>query len=217
MGPAAATRRLAPVDSTATVDIARARGRARPSYVRAASPALLRNRSGASARAKGPLTVRSITHRQKLAAASATADGRRVGRPHLRLVPRPRAAISAAMILASMVAALMLATVVLHTRLAERQLAIDELEMEVTDARERFDVLRRQRAELRSPNRLSFAAGELGLIQAQQTEFLPVDPYTLAEVMAAASTLDPDDRAPAAGNEPLEQIRRVKAAGEGQP
>ena len=74
-------------------------------------------------------------------------------RPHLRLVPRPRVAINAAVLLVGLVVALMLATVVLHTRLAERQLQIDRLEDSVTEARERFDVLRQPacRAALTQP------------------------------------------------------------------
>ena len=59
------------------------------------------------------------------------------------------------------VVVLMLGTVVLHTRLAERQGEIDRLEAAVTDAREQFDVLRQQRAELRSPTRLAIEARDL--------------------------------------------------------
>jgi hypothetical protein len=46
----------------------------------------------------------------------------------------------------------------LHTRLAERQLQIDALERSVREERQQFDVLRAQRAELRSPARLADAA-----------------------------------------------------------
>ena len=51
----------------------------------------------------------------------------------------------------------------LHTRLAERQLEIDRLERLVAAAQERFDVLRQQRAELRSPTRLAIEAARLGM------------------------------------------------------
>ena len=74
-------------------------------------------------------------------------------RPDLRVVPKRRTAAIAALVIVVVVVALMLAAVVLHTRLAERQLEIDHLEQEVTQARERFYVLRQQRAELRSPTR----------------------------------------------------------------
>ena len=136
-------------------------------------------------------------------------------RPELRLVPRPRAAANAAIVLVGVVVVLMLAAVVLHTRLAERQLEIDRLEASVTEARERFDVLRQQRAELRSPTRLAIASGELGMIVAPQSEFLAVDPQTLAEIIAAAGTIDETTGADIA-EDPLDQIRRVKAATAGE-
>ncbi len=118
--------------------------------------------------------------------------------------------------LVGIIVALMLAAVVLHTRLAERQLEIDRLEAAVTEARERFDVLRQQRAELRSPTRLSLASSDLGMRDAPLTQFLPVDPATMAEVLAAAGTIDDGPGAAEIGD-PLEQIRRVKATAEGQP
>ncbi|MET0460950.1 MAG: hypothetical protein ABW195_16990, partial [Ilumatobacteraceae bacterium] len=136
-------------------------------------------------------------------------------RPELRLVPRPRAAANAAIVLVGVVVVLMLAAVVLHTRLAERQLEIDRLEASVTDARERFDVLRQQRAELRSPTRLAIESRELGMIVAPQSQFLAVDPQTLAEVIAAAGTIDESTGA-AVAEDPLDQIRRVKAATAGE-
>ena len=52
----------------------------------------------------------------------------------------------------------MMGAVFLHTRIAERQLEIDSLERSVRQAQEDFDVLRAQRAELRSLTRLSTEA-----------------------------------------------------------
>ena len=126
-------------------------------------------------------------------------------------MPRPRAAVNAALLLAAVVVVLMLAAVVLHTRLAERQLEIDRLEESVTEARERFDVLRQQRAELRSPTRLAIESSQLGMGVAAQTEFLSVDPQTLAEVIAAAGIVD-EVTGEVVTADPLDQIRRVKAA-----
>ncbi len=128
-------------------------------------------------------------------------------------MPRRRAAVNAALLLLVVVVALMLAAVVLHTRLTERQLEIDRREQEVTEARERFDVLRAQRAELRAPTRLALASTEQGMIVASNTEFVDADGRTLAEVIAAAGTIDEltDAVDPA---DPLDQIRRVKAATE---
>lgn len=136
-------------------------------------------------------------------------------RPHLRLVQRaPRLAINAALVLVGLVVSLMLATVVLHTRLAERQLEIDRIESAVVEARARFDVLRQQRAELRSPSRLAVAGAELGMIPNTAAEFLPVDPATVTGVLVAAGPVDDELGTIDDAFEPLEQIRRVKAAAE---
>ncbi len=72
-------------------------------------------------------------------------------------------------------------------------------------------MLRQQRAELRSPTRLAIEAGELGMVPAPSTEFLAIDPATLARVVAAAGTVD-DDTGAVSTDDPLDQIRRVKAA-----
>ena len=62
-----------------------------------------------------------------------------------------------------LVGGVLIGAVLLHTRLAERQLEIDALERAVRVEQEQFDVLRAQRAELRSPTRLAVAAGALGM------------------------------------------------------
>jgi hypothetical protein len=128
-------------------------------------------------------------------------------------VPKPRVAVNAAIVLAGFVVVLMLSAVVLHTRIAERQLEIDRMEDLVTESRERFDVLRQQRAELRSPTRLSIEAGNLGMIPAPATEFLAIDPATVARVIAAAGAVD-EKTGEVSTEDPLDQIRRVKAVTE---
>ncbi len=135
-------------------------------------------------------------------------------RPDLRIVPRPRAAVNAALLLGGVVVVLMLGTVVLHTRLAQRQVEVDRLEQAVDEARARFDVLRQQRAELRSPTRLALEANKLGMMPSPRTEFMPVDPMTVARMLAAAGTLD-EATLTIEPTDPLEQVRTVKAAGVG--
>ena len=132
-------------------------------------------------------------------------------KPDLRIVPKPRVAYNAALVLGFVVVVLMLGTVVLHTRLAERQGEIDRLEAAVTDARERFDVLRQQRAELRSPTRLAIEARDHGMVPTSRTEFLAVDPQTLAQVLASVGMVD-EITGTITAEDPLDQIRRVKAA-----
>jgi hypothetical protein len=135
-------------------------------------------------------------------------------RPEFRVVPRRRLAANAAAIAVVVIGVLMLAAVVLHTRLAERQLRIDRLERQVAAERSNFDVLRQQRAELRSPTRLATEATGLGMFTAIETEFIGVDPYVLAQVLAATGTIDPEDGT-LIETDPLDQVRRVRAAESG--
>jgi hypothetical protein len=130
-------------------------------------------------------------------------------RPQLRVVPtyrRRTAGVLAALIVAH--AGVMLGAVMLHTRLAERQLEIDRLDAAATAARERFDDLRRERAELRSPARLAAEAARLGMAPGDSSTFVEVDPYVVAQVLAAAG--DYADVAELTLDDPLEQYQRVK-------
>jgi cell division protein FtsL len=132
-------------------------------------------------------------------------------RPDLRIVPKPRAAVNAALVLGFVVVVLMLGTVVLHTRLAQRQVDVDRLEQSVVEARARFDVLRQQRAELRSPSRLAIEGQKLGMMASPRTDFLSIDPMTFARVLASAGIVD-EATGTIEPTDPLDQIRRVKAS-----
>jgi len=88
--------------------------------------------------------------------------------------------------------ALLLGAVAFQTTLAQNQLALDKTERDVRDARERYDVLRRQRAQLRSPNRLAVEATALGMVPADTGQLIVLDPNAVAIVLAAASDL-PDN------------------------
>jgi hypothetical protein len=130
--------------------------------------------------------------------------------PRLAVVPRRRRAAGFAVVLSLVLAGLMLGSAVLHTSLAERQLEIDRLERSVAASQERFDVLRRARAELRSPSRLSAEAIRIGMHPADKSQFVPVDGMTVA--IAIAATGDVIDDAEAVEDfQPLDQFRLVKA------
>ncbi|MCU1364780.1 MAG: hypothetical protein JWN39_419, partial [Ilumatobacteraceae bacterium] len=73
----------------------------------------------------------------------------------------------------------------------------------------RYDVLRRERAELRSPNRLAVEAKRLGMSPAQSGDFMTIDPSVVASVMASASGLPDSVGAP--GQSSLDQFGDVKA------
>ena len=152
--------------------------------------------------------VRTATDR------SSRTPSQEVKRPHLRAIPRPRAAANAMFVFVGVIGVLMLAAVVLHTRLAERQLEIDELQREVTAAQERFDVLRQQRAELSSPNRLALEAAALQMYASTERDFLEVHGATYAEVIVAIGPRY-DEVAVPDEVDPLDQVRRVREAAGG--
>jgi hypothetical protein len=130
--------------------------------------------------------------------------------PQLSVVPRRRRAAGFAVALSVLLAAMMLGSAVLHTSLAERQFEIDRLERSVTAAQERFDVLRRSRAELRSPTRLSTEATRIGMHPAATSQFVPVDGLTVALAIAATGEVLADQEA-LDSLQPLDQFRLVKA------
>ena len=77
-----------------------------------------------------------------------------------------------------------------------------------------FDVLRQQRAELRAPTRLASESSRLGMHPAPASDFLAVDPWALARVLATRGTIDPNDGT-LNESDPLDQVRRVRAASDG--
>jgi hypothetical protein len=131
-------------------------------------------------------------------------------RPDLAVVPGRRFAVGYLAMLSMLLAVLLLGAAFLHTHLAERQFELDRLERSVRSAQDQFDDLRRQRAELRAPNRLGDAARALGLEPARQTEFIGVESWALAQAIASAgrvpSSYDADHL-----EGPLDQFRITKA------
>lgn len=103
-------------------------------------------------------------------------------RPRLVVVaPRRR---TAAMVggMAVLLFALMVSALAFQTQVARTQLRLDTLDREIRQAHERYDVLRRERAELRSPGRLAQAAMALDMVPATQTEFVSLDADVIATV-----------------------------------
>lgn len=112
-----------------------------------------------------------------------------------------------------LVGGVMIGAVLLHTQLAERQLQIDALERSVRDEQEQFDVLRSQRAELRSPTRLAAEAAALGMVPGTETEFIAVDPMVLAITIARTGEVPVGADTELGSNSrmrPLDQFRLVK-------
>ncbi len=133
----------------------------------------------------------------------------------LRVVPRRRLAANFAALALVLLGVLMLSAVVLHTRLAERQRQIDQLEQQVEVQHELFDILRQQRAVLRSPTRLASESARLGMFAPPDSNFVAVDPWALAQIIAATGTAGSLDGLLVDGDA-LDQVMRVRAAVSGQ-
>lgn len=106
---------------------------------------------------------------------------------------------------------------VFHTQLAERQLALDRLDRQVTAERERFDELRYERAELRSPVRLAAGASELGMRRGRASTFVSVTPEAVARQLAAAGPIGDNAVRIVIHTDPLDQFRAVKSVTEAAP
>ena len=109
-------------------------------------------------------------------------------RPRLQVVgPRRRAAgmlVSAGVLLFF----LMVGALAFQTQVARNQLRLDRIDNDIRFAREQYDALRRERAELRSPGRLKMVAESLGMVAASQSEFGSIDPDVIASVQRSGAT-----------------------------
>ena len=131
----------------------------------------------------------------------------------LTVVPGRRRMAWFAVGLTMLVGLVLTGALLVHTRLAERQLEIDSLERSVHEQEQEFDVLRAQRAELRSPTRLAVAAGALGMSPGLESQFIAVDPMVLAITIARTGEVPAadDDVTSDARMRPLDQFRVVKS------
>ncbi len=87
---------------------------------------------------------------------------------------------------------LMLGAAAFQTQLASRQVELDRVDRQIRAARNDFNDLRRQRAELRSPDRLASSGAALGMTAATKTEFIEIAPEVVAEVQrSAGGVFDP--------------------------
>jgi hypothetical protein len=141
-----------------------------------------------------------------------------VSKPALTVVPRRRRwpAVIAG-IAWSLVVLGLFGAAVFHTQLAERQLSLDRLDRQVAVERERFDELRYERAELRSPVRLAAAAAALGMRRGRATTFVSVAPDAVARQLAAAGPIGADAVQIVIHTDPLDQFRAVKSVTEATP
>jgi cell division protein FtsL len=126
--------------------------------------------------------LRAVRAERPVAAPSPAPSAKQRNKPRLvEVAPRRRTAgVIGAMVVALF--ALMIGALAFQTQVARTQLRLDTLDREIRQAHERYDVLRRERAELRSPGRLAQAAMALDMVPATQTEFVRIDADVVATV-----------------------------------
>ncbi|MDP9463335.1 MAG: hypothetical protein M3P52_01820 [Actinomycetota bacterium] len=107
-------------------------------------------------------------------------------RPQLSVVPRRRRAARFVAVAAFFASSVMLGAAAFQTQLARRQVEIDRVDRQIRTARGDFNELRRQRAELRSPERLATTGSALGMRAATKTEFVEIAPEVIAAVQQSA-------------------------------
>lgn len=159
-----------------------------------------------------------VRHRSQVAAPAGRSATETA--PRLAVVQGRRRVAWFAVTLAVMIGGVMVGALALHTRIAERQLQIDTLERSVRQAQTDFDVLRAQRAELRSPTRLADRARELGMVPGDESEFLTVEPMAYAVMIATTGEVPVAEVIGAGANtrlEPLDQFRLVKSVSSEAP
>lgn len=165
-------------------------------------------------------SIRPAPSRSTSSSRSSSTSSSARQRPDLRVVPGRRRFAWFAMFLMVLVTGLLLGATYLHTRIAERQLEIDRLDAAMRTAQEEFDVLRSERAVLRSPTRLADEATALGMHPGEESEFVPIDPMLLAITIAQTGRLPTTDEITPgsyARLEPLDQFRLVKNVSQEAP
>ena len=136
-------------------------------------------------------------------------------RPGLVEVPRRRRAARLVVLGVVALAVLMVGAVVVQTYVARLQLTVDGLDRGLRAAHEEYDVLRRERAELRAPGRLAEQATLLGMVPADQTQFVQFDATIIGAVQRTGLT--PSDQGEPTAEEIFGGYARVKAQTGGAP
>jgi hypothetical protein len=113
-------------------------------------------------------------------------------RTQLTVVPRRRRNARLVAFAAFLASSLMLGAAAFQTQLARRQVDLDLVDRQIRAARNDFNDLRSQRAELRSPERLATSGAALGMTAATKTEVIDIAPDVVAEVQqSAGGVFDP--------------------------
>lgn len=135
--------------------------------------------------------------------------------PRLAVVPRRRRAARLVTAISVVVVGLMLGAAAFQTQIARRQMSLDQLDRALSEGRDRYERLRQERSELRSPGRLMQEAAAIGMEPASQTEFVTVSPDDVAIVQrtGAVETARPQTEI----EEQFEQYADFKAQAQAGP
>ena len=112
--------------------------------------------------------------------------------PQVVVSKRSRRLVLAGLTISFVAIAMMMLVVIFQTRIAETQLNIDKIESQISAERDRYDALRLERSSLRDPARLVSEATAMGMVPGNGTDFVSVDPVTVAQVLVATGGVDPE-------------------------
>ncbi|MCU1501994.1 MAG: hypothetical protein JWM12_1348 [Ilumatobacteraceae bacterium] len=160
-------------------------------------------------RTHGGVAARSIVAGTAVRPMIRATAGIEAGPPPLKVVvPLRRRTARLVAIGFAVVFVLMIGAAAFQTQLAQRQVKLDKVDRAIRDATDDYNRLRRERAELQSPERLVTEATKLGMQPAESTAFVSIDPEMVAEVQRSSGGVFD---ANASTVSPLDEFIRVKA------
>ena len=138
-----------------------------------------------------------------------------VSRPRLSVVAQPERWYMRIMSIVASVVVLMFLVVSLRAHMAQQEMRLDKLNYDISRAREHFETLRAQRANMQSPELLIAQARTIGLVPSVGSRPIDVPAETAAEVAATVGKVDSDVIAHT--ESPLDEFGRMKATTLGAP
>jgi type II secretory pathway pseudopilin PulG len=106
--------------------------------------------------------------------------------PKLTVVPRHRRRTRAALVVVMLLFGLLISAAAFQLQVARRQVQIDHLDSRLRQERLQYDLLRRQRAELRSPGLLAAYGAQFKMEPADTTRFIALRPAEIATMQQMA-------------------------------
>lgn len=133
----------------------------------------------------------------------------------LTLVPRREGVYVQVFSFVATVVIVMGLVVALRAHMAQQQMRIDSLNYDITRARQHYDTLRAQRAELQSPESLIASARAMGMVPSISTRIIDIPASIAAEIAATVGKVDAD--VADAQESPLDEFGRLKPSVVGSP